>query len=105
MAFVGFKTEADAVSALKYFDNTFVDTSRISAGPALLSTINVHPLLPRREAREEEATTNEWAQVHSEQTVSPPPCQDSASRWSTRAPSSPARSARAPGAAIPRWDK
>ena len=30
MAFVGFKTEADATKALEYFDNTFVDTSKIA---------------------------------------------------------------------------
>jgi len=30
MAFVGFKTTAEATSALEYFNNTFVDTSKIS---------------------------------------------------------------------------
>ena len=29
MAFVGYKTEADATAALEYFNNTFVDTSKI----------------------------------------------------------------------------
>ena len=29
MAFVGFKTTADAVKALEYFHNTFIDTSRV----------------------------------------------------------------------------
>ena len=30
MAFVGYKTEEDATKALEYFNNTFVDTSKIS---------------------------------------------------------------------------
>jgi multiple RNA-binding domain-containing protein 1 len=30
MAFVGFKTDADATKALDYFNGTFVDTSRIA---------------------------------------------------------------------------
>ena len=30
MAFVGFKSDEDAAAALRYFNNTFVDTFRIS---------------------------------------------------------------------------
>jgi hypothetical protein len=29
MAFVGYRTVEDAVAAMKYFNNTFIDTSRI----------------------------------------------------------------------------
>lgn len=30
MAFVGYRTVEDAAAALRYFNNTFIDTSRIS---------------------------------------------------------------------------
>ena len=32
MAFVGFKSAADATSALSYFNNSFIDTFRIAVG-------------------------------------------------------------------------
>ena len=44
-AFIGFKTEQEAQSALKQFNNTFIDASKIVVSQSMLWTATVKPVL------------------------------------------------------------
>eukprot|EP00227_Mantoniella_beaufortii_P000158 CAMPEP_0197616924 /NCGR_PEP_ID=MMETSP1326-20131121/60776_1 /TAXON_ID=1155430 /ORGANISM="Genus nov. species nov., Strain RCC2288" /LENGTH=318 /DNA_ID=CAMNT_0043185813 /DNA_START=23 /DNA_END=976 /DNA_ORIENTATION=+ len=55
MAFVGFKTDADATKALEYFNNTFVDTSRIAVEYA--RAVKSSTLAPRPWSRHSEGSS------------------------------------------------